>query len=83
MPKKKAKKTGRAKTEKFIVVRSRAYGQHTRAARGSIKSAKLNDALAAKGKQLATINALASEVHNLLKLHADFFKESVCSGKKC
>ena len=77
MPKKKAKKTRQAKTDKLIVVHSRAYGEHTRAARGSIKPANLNAALAAKGKQLATINALASEVHNLLKLHAGFFKESM------
>lgn len=77
MPKKKAKKIKTAAPARQVVVKSHAYGEHTRSARGSIKPAILNDALVAKGKAVAVINELAREVHNLLKLYAGFFKESM------
>jgi hypothetical protein len=77
MPKKKAGKIKQVQAARIITVHSHAYGEHTRAARGSIKPATLNEALIAKGKQLTVINTLASEVHNLLKQHTGFFKESM------
>src|SRR5690348_15338563 len=77
MPKKKAVKIKQLSAARVITVHSRTYGEHTRAARGSIKPALLNEALIAKGKQLTVINVLASEVHNLLKQYAGFFKEGM------
>ena len=77
MAKKKAGKIKLKKEAAPVTVRSYAYGEHTRAARGSIKPVTLNEAFIAKGKQLPVINALASEVHSLLKQHAGKFKESM------
>jgi hypothetical protein len=77
MPKKKARKIKQVQAAQKITVHSHAYGEHTRAARGSIKPALLNDALIAKGRELTIINRLGSEVHYLLKQYAGFFKESM------
>jgi hypothetical protein len=77
MPKKKARKIKQVQAAQIITVHSRAYGEHTRAARGSIKPAVLNDALITKGRALSIINRLGSEVHYLLKQYAGFFKESM------
>jgi hypothetical protein len=75
-----AKKTPRKKSKaapRTIEVKSRAYGTHTRAARGTIKPAKLNKVLSANSKRIALINPIASEVHTMLKTAAGFFKESM------
>ena len=77
MAKKKPGKINPKKQAALITVKSRAYGEHTRAARGSIKPVTLNYAFITKGKQLSVINALASEVHSRLKQHAGKFKESM------
>lgn len=77
MPKKNIKKIKRADEVKQITVHSRAYGIHTRAARGSIKPVTLNDAVAAKAKEVIVINALASVVHTVLKTIAHGFKENM------
>jgi len=61
----------------IITVHSHTYGVHTRAARGSIKPARLNDVLARRSKELGVITGFASEVHSLLKAHAGAFKENL------
>ena len=73
MTKKPSKKT----TPETVEVKSRAYGYHTRAARGSIKPVTLNDVLLKNSKRVAIINPLAREVHSMLKVSAGFFKESM------
>jgi len=65
------------KPEKTVTVKSGAYGTHTRAARGTIKPAMLNNVLAENTKRIKAINLLASEVHNMIKVSAGYFKESM------
>jgi len=60
-----------------VTVHSRAYGEHTRSARGSIQPARLNDVLKRKSKELGVLTSFAREVHNLLRAHAGFFKEAM------
>lgn len=75
-----AKKSVHKKIKKAratVEVKSRAYGKHTRAARGSIKKATLNNVFSENSKRLAVINPIASKVHAMLKSHAGFFKENM------
>ena len=65
-----------ATTEK-VTVYSRAYGVHTRAARGSKTPATLNAAMTEHARKTAKINSVAKRVHDLLKLCSPGFKESM------
>jgi hypothetical protein len=72
------KKISKPKTQNNLLslttVYSRTYGVYERAARGSFKPARLN---ARRSKELGVITGFASEVHNLLKVHAGAFKENL------
>lgn len=75
-----AKKTTHKKSKtvkEMVEVKSRAYGKHVRAARGSIKPVKLNDVFTENSKRVAVINPIASNVHTMLKSYAGFFKENM------
>jgi hypothetical protein len=56
-------------------VKSRTYGKHIRAARGSKTTATVNDVLSAHAEKTNTLNAAAKTVHDLLKLYSDIFRE--------
>ena len=77
MKKKIPKPKAQNNSFKTITVHSHTYGEHERAARGSIKPARLNDVLARRSKELGVITGFASGVHNLLKGHAGAFKENL------
>ena len=77
MAKKKVKSSKKLLPAKEITVMSRAYGVHTRAARGSKTPVALNDVLKENVAKTALINSAAKRVHDLLKICGIHFKEAM------
>ena len=77
MAKKKAHSNKKLMPEKKVTVKSRAYGIHTRAARGSKTPVKLNDSFAEYNARTTAVNAVAKRVHDLLKVCSAGFKEKM------
>lgn len=77
MTKKKEKAKQKLMPQKEVTVKSRAYGVHTRAARGSKTPIAINDALKENVARTAAINGVAKRVHDLLKIAGAHFKEAM------
>lgn len=63
--------------QNMVFVKSKAYGDHVRSVRGSKKAAAINETLQAHADKTAVINNAAKKVHDLLKVYAGNFKESL------
>lgn len=61
----------------MVFVKSRTYGDHVRAMRGSVKQATVNEKLQFHADKTAVVNEAAKRVHDLVKVYADNFKESI------
>jgi hypothetical protein len=68
--------------QNMVFVKSKAYGDHVRSVRGSKKTATINETLQAHADKTAVVNNAAKRVHDLLKVYAGNFKESLC-GSNC
>ncbi len=77
MAKKKAAQKKTLLPHKEVTVKSRAYGEHTRAARGSKVPLSINKVLQENVKKTAAINNTAKRVHDLLKHCGEHFKEAM------
>ena len=77
MIKKKVKSAKKLRPAKEITVKSRAYGEHTRAARGSKTPVELNDAFKLYKTKTILVNTIAKRVHDLLKVCGAGFKEAM------
>ena len=62
---------------KEITVKSRAYGEHTRAARGSKTPVRLNEAFEKHKAKTVVVNSTARRVHHSLKMFSGDFKEAM------
>ncbi|HVY73905.1 MAG TPA: hypothetical protein VG890_03690 [Puia sp.] len=69
-----AKKKSSSKPGEEVLVDSRAYGKHTRAARGSKSKAVLNPAMKAHGRRLRKSNAPAKLITDALRPFRENFK---------
>ena len=77
MAKKKAKSDKKLMPFKEVTVKSRAYGVHTRAARGSKTPVGINDAFKDHVTKTVVINSVAKRVHDLLKHCGKPFKDAM------
>lgn len=77
MAKKKASPKKTLLPHKEVTVKSRAYGEHTRAARGSKTPVVINEVLQENVRKTAVINSTAKRVHDLIKHCAQPFKEKM------
>ena len=77
MAKKKAKSSKKLLPAKEITVKSRAYGEHTRAARGSKTPVELNAAFTSHVAKTVVVNSIAKRVHDPIKLCGKGFKEAM------
>ena len=60
-----------------VVVKSRAYGVHERAARGSKTPVVINDVLQKNVAKTVVVTAKAKRVHDMLKICGEHFKEKM------
>ncbi len=77
MAKKKAPSKKKLMPEREVTIKSRAYGEHTRAARGSKTPVGLNEAFAEHNAKTVAVNSVAKRVHDLLKHCGKQFKEAM------
>ena len=77
MVKKKVATKKKLMPHREVKVKSRAYGEHTRAARGSKTPVGLNEAFTEHNAKTVTINNTAKRVHDLLKHCGKPFKEKM------
>ncbi len=77
MGKKKAAAAKKLLPPKEVVVKSRAYGEHTRAARGTKTPVGLNEAFAKYNTRTVMVNSTAKRVHDFLKDCGNGFKEAM------
>ena len=77
MAKKKAKPDKKLMPAKEVSVKSRAYGIHMRAARGSKTPVEVNKVLKKNAAKTVVINAAAKRVNDLLKGCGKPFKEAM------
>lgn len=77
MAKKKAPGKKKLLPYREVTVKSRAYGEHMRAARGSKTPVALNKVMQEQVKKTAVINKAAKRVHDLLKQCRQPFKEKM------
>ena len=77
MAKKKAATKKKLIPHKEVKVKSLAYGEHTRAARGSKTPVGLNEAFALHNAKTVAVSSTAKRVHDLLKRCGTHFKEAM------
>ncbi len=77
MSKGKLKSAKELMPAKEVTVKSRSYGVHTRAARGSKTPARINDAFQEQVAKTVVVNSVAKRVHDLLKHCGKPFKEAI------
>lgn len=76
MAKKKAAIKKKLIPPREVRVKSRAYGEHTRAARGSKTPVGLNEVFAKYNAKTVAVNATAKRIHDLIKHCGKSFKEA-------
>lgn len=62
-------------TDGLVLVKSRTYGEHYRAARGTKKTAILNVSLSAQAEKTSVINKAAKAVYDALIFYSEGFRE--------